>query len=73
VSWQRRAGGRGIGLDLTVPANASALVHLPATDASRVQESGVAAGRAPGVSVYSVAGGMAVLEVPSGTYRFSTS
>ncbi|HXA74737.1 MAG TPA: family 78 glycoside hydrolase catalytic domain [Acidimicrobiales bacterium] len=73
VSWQRRAGGRGIVLDLTVPANASALVHLPATDASRVQESGVAAGRAPGVSVYSVAGGMAVLEIPSGTYRFSTS
>jgi alpha-L-rhamnosidase len=73
VSWQRRAGGRGIGLDLTVPANASALVHLPATDASRVQESGVAAGRAPGVSVYSYAGGMALLEVPSGTYRFTTS
>ncbi|HXB37911.1 MAG TPA: alpha-L-rhamnosidase C-terminal domain-containing protein, partial [Acidimicrobiales bacterium] len=73
VSWQRRAGGRGIGLDLTVPANASALVHLPATDASRVQESGVAAGRAPGVSVYSFAGGMALLEVPSGTYRFTTS
>ena len=30
VSWQRR--GAGVALDLIVPANASALVHLPASD-----------------------------------------
>jgi alpha-L-rhamnosidase len=73
VSWQRRAGGRGVALDLAVPANATALVHLPASDASRVQEGGVVAGRAPGVSVFSVGHGMAVLEVGSGSYRFTTS
>jgi alpha-L-rhamnosidase len=73
VSWQRRAGGRGLALDLVVPANASALVHLPASDASRVREGGVMAGRAPGVSVHSFGRGMAVLEVGSGSYRFTTS
>ena len=75
VSWQRRgsASGRGIALDVVVPANATALVHLPATDASRVQESGVPAGRSPGVSVYSVSDGMALLEVGSGSYHFTSS
>jgi hypothetical protein len=59
-------------LDLTVPANLTARVHLPATDASQVREGGVAAGRAPGVAVQSVGGGLAVLEVGSGTYRFTS-
>ena len=36
-------------LDLTVPANLTGLVHLPATSASQVREGGVAAGQAPGV------------------------
>jgi alpha-L-rhamnosidase len=73
VSWQRRAGGRGVALDLDVPANTIALVHMPATTSSSVQESGVAVGKAPGVSVSSVAGGVAVLEVGSGSYRFTSS
>jgi alpha-L-rhamnosidase len=60
-------------LDLTVPANLAALVHLPATSASRVREGGVAVGQATGVSVSSVAGGVAVLEVGSGSYRFTSS
>jgi alpha-L-rhamnosidase len=71
VDWQRN--GRGMALDLTMPPNLTALVHLPATSAARVREGGVAAGRAPGVSVSSVAGGVAALEVGSGSYRFTTS
>ena len=71
VSWQRR--GAGISLDLTVPANASALVGLPASDPSSVREGGVAAGRAPGVAVHPAAGGRAVLSVGSGSYRFTTA
>ena len=69
VSWRRR--GDGIALNLAVPANAAALVHLPATGASSVREGGVPAGRAPGVSVSSVADGVAVLSVGSGTYQFT--
>jgi alpha-L-rhamnosidase len=59
-------------LDLTMPANLTALVHLPASSASRVREGGVAAGNAPGVSVYSVAGGLAMLGVGGGSYRFTS-
>jgi hypothetical protein len=33
----------------------------------------MAAGKAPGVSVSSVAGGVAVLEVGSGSYRFTSN
>jgi alpha-L-rhamnosidase len=71
VSWRRR--GAGVSLHLAVPANASALVHLPASDPSSVREGGVAAARAAGVAVYSVAGGTAVLSVGSGSYRFTTA
>jgi len=59
-------------LNLVVPANAAAMVHLPARRASSVREGGLAAGRAPGVSVSSVADGVAVLSVGSGSYRFTT-
>ncbi len=71
VGWQRN--GRGMALDLTVPVNLTALVHLPATSATHVRESGVAVSKAPGVSVYSVADGVAVLEVGGGSYRFTSS
>jgi alpha-L-rhamnosidase len=71
VHWQRDA--RDMTLDLTIPPNLDALVQLPATSASHVREGGVAAGKAPGVSVASVAAGLAVLEVGSGSYRFTSS
>jgi alpha-L-rhamnosidase len=71
VAWQR--SGRGLTLDLNLPANLTALVHLPATSESNVREGGVAAGKSPGVSVSSVGGGVAVLAVGSGSYRFTSS
>jgi alpha-L-rhamnosidase len=71
VDWQR--SGRGMTLDLTMPANLTALVHLPATSASNVREGGVAAGKAPGVSVYSFVEGIALLAVGSGSYRLTSS
>jgi alpha-L-rhamnosidase len=71
VAWRRTE--RGMALGLTLPANLTALVHLPASSASAVREGGVAAGMAPGVSVSSVAAGVAVLEVGSGTYSFTSS
>jgi alpha-L-rhamnosidase len=71
VDWRR--SGRGMALDLTMPPNLTALVHLPATAAANLREGGIAAARAPGVSVYSVSDGVAVLEVGSGSYRFTSS
>ena len=71
LTWQRH--GKGMTMGLTVPANAAATVQLPASDAASVHESGVAATRAPGVTVVSAAAGVVVLSVGSGTYRFTSS
>jgi alpha-L-rhamnosidase len=71
VSWRRRPGG--VALGLRVPANASAMVRLPASGPSGVREGGVPAARAPGVSVASVSGGVVVLSVGSGSYRFTSA
>ena len=71
VSWQRR--GRGMAVDLTVPANAMATVRLPAGAASGVREGGVPAGRAPGVDVVSAADGAVMVSVGSGSYRFTSA
>ena len=70
VAWRR--SGSGVILELSVPANASALVHLPASDPAGVGEGGRLAGRAPGVAVLPPADGRAALAVGSGTYRFTT-
>ena len=57
-----------------MPANATALITVPATGgASSVREGSAAAGRSPGVVVQSVADGHALLSVGSGDYRFTAS
>jgi alpha-L-rhamnosidase len=71
VAWQRR--GRGMTIALTVPPNATATVQLPAGTAGSVRESGVAAARAPGVTVVSAGDGLVVLSVGSGTYRLTSA
>jgi alpha-L-rhamnosidase len=60
-------------LAVTVPVNASALVHLPYSQAASVREGGVAVSRAAGVVPYSVSGGTAVLSIGSGSYRFTSA
>jgi alpha-L-rhamnosidase len=71
VAWQRR--GKGMTMALTVPANATATVQLPAATAAAVQEGGVAAARAPGVTVVSATDGVVALSVGSGTYHFTST
>ena len=73
VAWEQSTGGR-LRVDLTVPANATALVTVPATGgASSVRERSVAADRSPGVAVVSVSDGRAMLSVGSGDYRITGS
>ena len=73
VAWERGSGGR-LTVDLSVPANATAMVTVPASGGvSSVREGGIAVERAPGVTVRSVADGMAQLSVGSGRYRFTGS
>ena len=68
VSW--RVEGGLFHLDLTVPGNATAKVHVPTKAADRIREGSNAAERAPGVTRLSVSEDEAVYEVAPGRYRF---
>jgi alpha-L-rhamnosidase len=71
LAWKRQ--GEGMTMSLTVPANATAMVRLPTSNAASVRESGAAAVKASGVTVVSSAAGVVELSVGSGTYRFTSS
>ena len=78
--WRRLDGG--IEMRVRIPANTTAMVHVPARDAARVTEGEptgagglrdgqpVAAGDVPGVKVVEAGTGEVILEVGSGEYRF---
>jgi alpha-L-rhamnosidase len=57
-------------LEVTVPANTTAAVYVPAKDAETVLESGWPAGAAEGVRFLRMHAGNAIFEVRSGHYRF---
>lgn len=67
--WRQQAGGL-FEIDLNVPANASARLSLPTLSPDRVRE----AGRKPGsqIKILDQARDRVTLQVPSGSYRFST-
>ncbi len=58
-------------LDVTIPANVTATVCLPVSDAAAVQESGKPAAQAEGVKSLPPANGEVRFEVQSGTYKFT--
>lgn len=71
--WRRSADG--LELDVTVPPNATGVVHVPAASAAAVTEAGAGPGgtlasRAPGVRLLRTEPGRVVYEVGSGRYRF---
>ncbi len=67
-SWKREGGA--FTLDVTIPANTSATVWIPARDAAAVTESGHPVAEAKGVRFVRAEAGAAVYEVGSGTYSF---
>jgi alpha-L-rhamnosidase len=75
TSWRRTGGG--LELEVTVPANATGRVYVPARDAKAVTESAsgapVEAARAPGVKLVGVEGERVVYDVGSGRYRFEVA
>ena len=73
VTAQWRRTGTRLNLALSVPANTTAHVAMPAASASEVRESGVPSASAMGVAVVSEADGTVVLAVGSGTYRFTSA
>jgi alpha-L-rhamnosidase len=69
-AWKSE-GGR-FELEVTIPANTTATVYLPARDAGSITESGKELAQAQGVKFLRTEGDWAMLAVESGTYRFAT-
>ena len=67
-NWKRDAGK--LSMDVTIPANATATIYVPAKDAAGVTESGKPAANADGVKFLRMDHGAAVYEVASGVYHF---
>ncbi len=68
--WKQEAGT--FTLDVSIPANTSAMVRIPAADANRVLESGKSAMNAQGVRFVRQENGAAIFQVGSGDYKFTT-
>lgn len=66
--WKRQ--GDTLTLNVTVPTNTSATVHVPTKDASTVAEGGQPAVKAEGVKFLRMEDNAAVYEVVAGQYRF---
>jgi len=60
-------------MDLTIPANTTATVHVPAKAETGIAESGKPAAKAMGVKFLRMENNAAVYTVGSGTYRFGSS
>jgi alpha-L-rhamnosidase len=71
LSEWKREGGQ-LTLNLTIPANTTATVFVPAKDAASVTESGKAAGQTEGVQFVRMDDSAAVYAIGSGTYRFQS-
>ena len=69
VSNWKRAGDK-LTMEVTIPANTTATVFVPAKDAATVTESGTTIGQTAGVKFLRMEDAAAVFEVGAGTYRF---
>ena len=70
VSWERVPSSAGFSLDVDVPANAAATVHIPAARRGSLTESGRRVEHADGVTVLDTEPPWAVVRIGSGSYRF---
>jgi alpha-L-rhamnosidase len=59
-------------MEVAIPPNTTATIHVPAAQAAAVTESGKPAAQAEGVTFLRMEKGAAVYEVGSGMYRFSS-
>ena len=68
TDWKTKDGK--LFLNVTIPANTTAKVYVPAVSADGVLESGKPAAKAEGVGFLRLEDGAAIYEVASGSYRF---
>ena len=66
-----KADKDGLHLTVTIPANTTATVSLPAADPAKITEGKGPAAEAEGVKLRGVEEGRTLLEVGSGTYQFT--
>jgi len=64
--------GSSLKLNVTIPANTTATVYIPAKNTDRVTESGNAVAQAEGVCYLRTEGDTVVFKVSSGTYHFAS-
>ena len=67
-----RVDGNTLTWDLTVPANTTATVVLPATGLGTVRESGLSVESQPGIAHPAIVAGVLHCDVTLGTYRFTS-
>ena len=72
VSNWKREGAR-VTLDVTIPANATATVYVPAKDKTGITESGKPADKGVGLKFLRMEAGAALFEVGSGDYQFESA
>jgi alpha-L-rhamnosidase len=68
-SWKRKA--KGLEMDVTIPANTTARVAIPATSVESVKESGKLLSAAEGIASAKLDGDRVWVEVGSGEYHFA--
>ena len=66
--WQKKDGK--LTMEITIPANTTATVYVPAKEDAGVIEAGKPAAKADGVTFLRMENGAAVYEVGSGSYTF---
>jgi len=76
LSWHPLIGGgkpiTQLSLDVTVPANTTAVVYVPTADAAGITEGGRPAMDSPGVQFVGTDGDNAMFEIGSGRYSFKS-
>ena len=70
TAW--KVDGDELRLDVTIPANTTATVYIPAVDGASVLEGKKPAPQAEGVRLIGMQDGNVIFEVGSGTYRFTS-
>ena len=71
IKTEWRVKDDAFSLDVTIPANTTATVFIPAADPAKVTEGGQPVAKAAGVKFLRAEPGAAVYEVGSGTYSFA--
>jgi alpha-L-rhamnosidase len=70
-SWKRE--GDNVTMNIQIPANSTATIHVPAADVKKMTVNGKAAGAAPHVKFLKQQNGRVLLQVESGKYQIVTT